>query len=101
MRISGLLYAFIDANLNRVPNEAGVYALYQNGTLVFIGRAQGGDVTIRSRLKDHMAGREGPCTQTVTHYKREVAANPVQRERELMDEYYQANRRLPRCNGTR
>ncbi len=99
MPITSNLYAFIGVNIKRAPEEAGVYALYQNGTPIYIGRAQGGKVTIRSRLKDHMEGREGRCTQAATHYKREVTPNGAHREKELIAEYYNENRRLPRCNS--
>ena len=101
MPISGDLYDFTEQNVNSAPDQAGVYALYDNGALIYIGRAQGGYVTIRSRLQDHKAGRDGPCTSRATHYRREVTANAVNREKQLIDEYYYSYRQLPRCNDVR
>ncbi len=101
MPISDDRYSFTAENLDKAPNEAGVYALYDGDSLIYIGRAQGGSVTIRSRLKDHKAGRDGPCTKAATSYKREVTSQSVSREKELLDEYYNTNRRLPKCNDVR
>jgi len=41
MPINGALYDFTDENLDKVPNEAGVYVLYQRGSLIYIGRSGG------------------------------------------------------------
>ena len=101
MPISGDSYEFTDRNLDDAPNEAGVYALYQRDSLIYIGRSKGGRTTIRSWLKAHKAGREGPCTKAATAYKREVASSPVSRQKQLIDEYYNANGRLPKCNDVR
>ncbi len=101
MPINGALYDFTDENLDKVPNEAGVYVLYQRGSLIYIGRSGGGSTTLRSRLKDHKAGREGPCTQEAIAYRREVTSTPVSREKQLVDEYYNAHGQLPKCNDVR
>lgn len=98
MPISGSLRQASPQNLARVPLRAGIYALYQGGTLIYIGRAQGGGSTIRSRLQSHKAGRDGPCTRQFTHYKYETTRADVTRERELLREYRQRHNRLPRCN---
>ena len=98
MSINGKRYAFTNENINNAPNSAGVYELYDGSMLTYIGRAQGGSVTIRTRLKDHKSGREGMCTKNATIYKREVTSSPVARERELLREYYHRHGKLPRCN---
>lgn len=98
MPIQGDLYPFTDNNVNQAPAQAGVYALYRDGALTYIGRAQGGSTTIRSRLQDHKAGRDGPCTQQSTHYKREVTQNAAAREKQLLEEYYRQHGKLPLCN---
>ncbi len=99
MPISGSTYNFTQDNVDRAPDEAGVYALYNNAVLIYVGRAQGGSVTIRSRLQDHYAGRDGECTQGATTYARETTTRPVARERELLEEYERQHGRLPRCNS--
>lgn len=80
------------------PDRAGVYALYEGDELIYIGRAKGGDATIRSRLISHQSGREGPCTQHFTHYWYETAHSDADRERELLEEFQSRHGRAPRCN---
>ncbi len=98
MSIAADQIQFTDANIKEVPAEAGVYALYEGETIIYFGRAQGGDVTIRSRLADHKAGREGPCTKNATVFKVEITSSAVTREKELLEEYKNAHGSLPRCN---
>lgn len=98
MPITGNKIPFTDTNVNRAPQEHGVYALFDDDITSYIGRAAGQSVTIRSRLQDHKAGREGPCTKGASHYRREVTSRPIAREKELLQEYYNQNGRLPRCN---
>ena len=98
MPISGDLYKFSKENVDKAPTKSGVYALYKNGTLIYIGRSKGDTTTIRSRLQDHYAGRDGRCTQSADQYRREPCTNPVTRERELLEEYKRKNGTLPKCN---
>ncbi len=116
MPITGDKYAFTESNINNAPAEHGVYALYDPSPLVtessgpfpsvrrrsgdliiYIGRASGDGVTIRSRLKSHYRGDEGLCTLAATHYRREVTSDPIARESELLDEYEEKYSELPRC----
>ena len=118
MPITGGNFAFTESNLNKAPAEHGVYALYDNTPLVrefsgpfpsmrrrrveltiYIGRASGDGVTIRSRLMSHYRGDEGLCTVCATHYRREVTSDPIARESELLDEYEEKYSELPRCLG--
>lgn len=85
-------------NLSRAPAQAGIYVLYERGIIIYVGRAQGGNSTIRNRLQSHRAGREGPCTRNFTHYRYETTRADVTRERELLRAYRQRHNRLPRCN---
>lgn len=99
MPIQGDKYTFSDKNVSAAPASAGVYALYEDDTLIYIGRAMGDTTTIRSRLQNHKAGREGACTLRATSYSREECSNPATRERELLEEYRrQTGGALPRCN---
>lgn len=98
MGIVGDQYEFTQSNVDSAPDKTGVYQLIQNGTTIYFGRAMGGSTTIRTRLQDHYAGREGRCTQQATHYRREPCSNPAAREKELLREYVNAYGRLPRCN---
>jgi hypothetical protein len=96
MPINGEQYPFTQQNVDSSPEQAGVYELLDNGTTIYYGSAT---VSIRSRLQSHKAGREGPCTQGATTYKREVCSNPRERERQLLQEHMQRYGRLPRCNN--
>lgn len=96
--INGNFYQFTKKNVDSAPAQKGVYELYRNNACTYIGRAAGEGVTIRSRLQSHFSGSEGPCTKNSSHYKREVCSNPVQREEQLLQEFYQVHGRLPACN---
>lgn len=78
------------------PEEAGVYALWRDDELIFLGRASQG-ATIRARLTEHLGG-SCPCTQTATHYTWELSLQPATREAEVLREFQALFGRLPRCN---
>ena len=99
MAITGAKYSFNDTNVNNAPDKAGVYALYEGDILIYYGRAQGGDVTIRSRLQSHLRGDEGSCTKAASSFNSEASSSPVAREKELLAEFEKQNSRLPRCNS--
>ncbi len=101
MPITGPRYAFTESNVNKAPAEHGVYALYDGDVIVYIGRASGDGVTIRSRLKSHYRGDEGLCTVAATRYRREVTSDPIARESDFLDEYEENYGELPRCNDRR
>ncbi|MFQ5756072.1 MAG: hypothetical protein ACE5H7_08245 [Acidiferrobacterales bacterium] len=100
MSIKSDLQAFSRGDIDKAPDEPGVYALYQGDRLIYIGRAEGGlsTTTIRARLKDHCKGHHGPYTEQATHYRCEVTPNPVVRQHELLQEYEQLHGRPPKCN---
>jgi hypothetical protein len=79
------------------PEDPGVYALWENDELIYYGHARSANVTIRSCLREHLAGGNA-CTRNATHYGWEISANPAQREAELLREHQRANKKLPRCN---
>jgi hypothetical protein len=92
-------YGFTQKNVNNAPEVHGVYALYDGDELIYIGRADGKGVTVRSRLQCHFRGDEGRCTQGATHYWRVGHNNPAAREVELLNDYKRRHGRLPRCNS--
>jgi len=85
-------------DVRRAPAERGIYALWENDELVYYGFALGGDVTIRSSLKDHRMGLSGSCTARATHFSWEICRAPVRREAELLKEYRASHKTPPRCN---
>ena len=92
-------YAFNEDNVNKSPDVQGIYQLYDGDTLIYIGRADGKTVTIRSRLQAHLRGDEGPCTQSATTYSRYEHSNPKAEEIRLLDAFKARWGRLPRCNS--
>jgi len=98
MPITTAMYSFDETNVNNAPDKAGVYALYDGSTVIYYGRAQGGTVTIRSRLQSHLSGSEGSCTKSATNFNSELASNPITREEELLISHKRAYGKLPRCN---
>ena len=62
--ISEPLFRFSAAIVDGAPSIAGLYALWQDGDLIYVGRA----VSIRERLLEHLRRRVCPCTEQATHY---------------------------------
>ena len=91
-------FPFSAALIAAAPEEPGVYLLWQEGEVIYIGRAAGRDTTIRSRLVDHFSGREGVCTRSTTHYSWELSRDPAEREAQLLQEHLSRFERAPRCN---
>jgi len=92
-------FPFSGALIAAAPEEPGVYLLWQDGAVIYIGRAQGRGTTIRSRLIDHFSGREGACTRNTTHYSWELVRDPAEREAQLLQEHRVKFHRAPRCNA--
>jgi excinuclease UvrABC nuclease subunit len=71
MSINGNLQAFSREDIGQVPDEPGVYGLYQGDDLIYIGRAEGGlsIMAMRARLKSHCERYRGPNTEHPTHYR--------------------------------
>lgn len=78
------------------PEMPGVFALWENDELVYIGRATAPG-SIRSALIARLNG-EPPFTALASHYAWEICRDPGPRERELLDEHVEAYRSLPRWN---
>jgi excinuclease UvrABC nuclease subunit len=96
--VAGDEYGFTSANVDKSPDKPGVYALLDSSSgVLYYGMSE---VSIRSRLQDHLNGREGACTQKAKKYKREVttAATAAVREEQLLSAFKKANGQLPRCN---
>ncbi len=82
------------------PDQHGVYGLYDAAdTCIYYGRAAGTDVTIKSRLLDHLNGDDGPCTQGAAFFRFEVTLFAANRERQLLNGHQQTYGELPRCNS--
>ena len=96
MPINGSKFQFTETNINLSPDQPGVYVLYVEGHLIYYGSSE---KSIRSRLHDHISGREGDCTKVTDVFGCEVSSKPLQREQELILEYKAAFSVLPLCNN--
>ena len=88
-------YRFTRIVFSGAPDDPGVYALWDDEELVYYGRADRGENSIRSRLLDLYY--ENP--KRATHYSWEVCADPAKREAELLGEHERTFGRPPRLNG--
>lgn len=96
MPISTPKHQFTVSHINAyAPHTRGVYALYDNGQVVYYGKS---NYSVRDRLLSHKAGNEGRCTQHAALFNTEYATNPEARERQLLREHYAKHGKLPRCN---
>lgn len=86
---------FNPAGIGEAPQHGGVYVLYQDAEIVFIGRAQ---ESIRKELEARYRGDETGLAQRCTHYAFEKPRNPEKREEQLLEWHKTAYLRLPRHN---
>lgn len=92
-------YPFTGWAIAGAPDDPGVYALWKNSELIYIGSASPGGATIRSRLVDHFAEHSQDGGYLATEYSWELSRNPRIRELELLEEYRAEHNRLPRLNA--
>jgi hypothetical protein len=97
MPIRSPRYKLTRAMVDGAPAEPGVYALWEDEELIYLGRASAA-ATIRARLQEHLVRRICPCAENATHYSWELALRPATRELELLQELLARYGRLPRCN---
>lgn len=90
--------AFTEMNIKRAPPSAGIYALYRDGEVIYYGHAVGGETTIQSRLKDHIAGRDSPCTRGAMAFSWEACPDPESRAVGLIATFERLHNIMPRCN---
>jgi hypothetical protein len=89
-------WAFTPYMVAQLPELAGVFALWEQKELIYIGRAVR-PASLRSVLEAHLHGRH-PCTARASHYAWQLSLDPAHTERELLAEYRTRHRMFPRCN---
>ena len=90
-------YKINDQSIANAPRQNGVYILYKDNTIIYIGRTDNQN-TITARLQSHKRGDEGSCTQQATSYSREPMDNPSKKAEELLIAYKIKHEKLPLCN---
>ena len=88
-------YPFNRRLIAGAPRDMGVYILYRESEVIYIGRA----VHIQSRLQEHMDGAVCECSRQATHYSWEIVLQPQVRELELLQEQLEHSGALPPCNA--
>jgi hypothetical protein len=100
MPLANRCWSFNPLVVSGAPDEPGVYALLEDGEIIYYGCAMQGS-TIQSALNEILTrvreGRGG-CLQRVNRYTWEITYRPRLREAELLREFEQANQHPPRCN---
>lgn len=88
-------YPFTARMVADAPAVPGVFALWENGEMIYIGRAMR---DLREVLFEHLHGGNG-CTKYSTHYAWRLSLNPARAEQELLNEYLERHGGVPRCNA--
>ena len=79
------------------PDTSGVFALWQDGAIVYYGKASSGAATIRSALDGHLKGRSFNGDKPM-RCSWEIADDPERRHAQLLVEFEVAHQRMPRWN---
>ena len=88
---------FTESLIAAAPDTHGVYALWQNGGVIYLGKASAGSATIRKALAQQLEGRRWN-EMSMTRCSWEIAEDADRRHRELLLEYESAHRCLPLWN---
>lgn len=81
------------------PATSGVYFLYRNARVIYIGVAVHG-TGIRQELHNHLRGSYGAATQGASAFRYELTRDPVVAKHEYLRLHKAAyGGRLPACNA--
>ncbi len=91
-------WPFLDYTVEAAPLDSGVYGLWKDGDIIYIGASDPG-ASIRARLLEHLKVCDGVTFPHPDHYSWEVAKDPQQRKAELLVQYQRLHGRLPQLNA--
>ena len=91
------LWPFLGYSVEAAPLDRGVYGLWQDGQLIYIGCTGGPEHSIRSRLMEHLNKREAGGS-VPDHYSWEVADDPEGRKAEVLERFKAMYWKLPKLN---
>lgn len=90
---------FTAEQLTVAPAATGVYFLYRNERLIYIGVAVHG-TGIRQELHNHLRGSYGAATQAASAYRYELTRDPVVAKHEYLEMHKASfGGRLRACNA--
>ncbi len=90
---------FTESLVEAAPDTTGVFALWQDGGVIYLGRASAGSATIRTALSAQLQARKSNhITISAMRVSWEVVEDPDRRHSELLHEFEAAHRCLPLWN---
>ncbi|HKU47374.1 MAG TPA: hypothetical protein VJQ58_10855 [Burkholderiales bacterium] len=99
MSIKSQSLPFTAPLIEAAPDTTGVFALWQNGGVIYLGKASANGATIRKALGAQMEARQSNhITCKTLRVSWEVAENPDRRHDELLQEFEAAHHCLPLWN---
>lgn len=87
---------FVDEDVRKVPDESGIFCLFHEQDLVYIGRTAP-RTGLRSEL-EHALRMAMAADLEATHFTFELTRSPKTRATEELRSYYEAWGRLPQYN---
>lgn len=94
MPIRGKKQRFTDTSISNAPECDGVYGIWRNNELMYIGQS-GGNSGVKSRLQ---AARRDKRGKGATSFQVERCKDPSEREKQLLKQYKKLHGGLPRYN---
>ena len=88
---------FTEALIEAAPDTTGVFALWQNGGMIYLGKASAGSATIRNALLAQLEARR-LGERSLIRCNWEVAEDADRRHRELLHDFEAAHHCLPLWN---
>jgi hypothetical protein len=88
---------FTEALIRVAPDTTGVFALWQNGGVIYLGKASAGAATIRNALSAQLEARK-LGENALIRCSWEVVDDADTRHRELLHEFESAHHCLPIWN---
>ena len=83
------------------PAAPGVFVLYEGPEIIYVGKAEEGRSTIRSRLHSHLRGDEGECTRSANYFSSRIKRDEDDLDvlvKDMLGNFEWHHSRLPRCN---
>lgn len=98
--LHSLRYSFARKGLELAPQSPGVYALFDEGELIYVG-ATGVDAnrTIHACLGAHVSSPHRSCTRSATHYAWQITISSWAQASQILQHHKDKHGRLPRCNA--
>jgi hypothetical protein len=93
-------WLFIAALVFISPETPGVFELWEDEELIYVGTTRRPHESIRASLIRHFR-KEGRGEHSPTHFSWEVSYRPASRKRELLVEFEARNKRTPRFNRSK